>query len=339
MNNIKIFNTKNHRLDSNNLNVLNIFNSDNYCGVVILNQSDKSMTSKVFSIIDNKVSDNNELLNNGNLKFINSGSVIELPTSELPTVDNLVTQNFYFIKYKVKDEVSYSNIYTDDLDDASLECLPYQSYELIYYDIHGGTIQWSNEDCVGVMSNITLSNGTTINYFGKSIQTNIDGIDYYIIPLFLYTGTEIVSLIEAQNKSSFEQWLSAKSLENLWANFHSTFTHQSGSTTEHPEYGKVANFNFYSDKIKHNGTEIFEVDSNNKFKLPTYKTDLPVNIPYIDDEGNLETLDVLGIENGGTNASTKQNAKRNLGIYYGTSEPSETVTLPEVGDIYFKILK
>ena len=60
---------------------------------------------------------------------------------------------------------------------------------------------------------------------------------------------------------------------------------------------------------------------------------------YIDNEGNLKTLNVLSIKNGGTDASTKQDAKKNLGIYYGTSEPSKAVTLPEIGDIYFKILK
>lgn len=338
---IKIYNVKNHKLDSDKLTFLNRFNSNDFCGVAIPPQNQSSLVSDVFKLDSNgKVTINNSLKETGStdLTFINVGTMIDVPFNDIQNL-NLMANHFYYIKYKVNCLFDESNIYDDSFNEAVIEHTEYKNYIVTAYDIYGKEVSAESENCIGVMSNVTLGDNTVVNYIGKSITLTINHEQYYIIPLFLYNGSNIISLIEARNKSSFEQWLSAKSLDNLWKTLHKTFTHQSGSTPEHSEYGKLGNFNFHDDEIKHNDVVIVNVDSNNKFNLPTYKSESSVKLPYIDDEGNLETLDVLGIENGGTNASTKQNAKRNLGIYYGTSEPSEAVTLPEVGDIYFKILK
>lgn len=343
---IKIYNVKNHRLDSEKLTFLHKFNSDDFCGVAIPPQSQSSLISDVFKIDSNgKVIINDSLkgtdsVNSTDLTFINGGTVIDVPFDDIQQL-NLVKNHFYFIKYKVNCSFDESNTYNDNFDEAILEHTEYTSYTVTAYDIHGKETSTMDESCVGVMSNVTLSDGTNINYVGKSIKTSIDSTHtlYYIIPLFLYDGSKLVSLVEARNKSSFEQWLSAKSLDNLWENLHATFTHQSGSTTEHPEYGKLGEFNFIDNTVSHTATQVVKVEDG-KFTLPTYKSDKD-NALYTDKNGKVLNGN-LPIEAGGTNASNKNDAKNNLGIYYGTPDPeiycaNNNIT-PIEGDIYFKIL-
>ena len=47
---IKIYNVKNHKLDSDKLTFLNKFNSDDFCGVAIPPQSQSSLISDVFKL-------------------------------------------------------------------------------------------------------------------------------------------------------------------------------------------------------------------------------------------------------------------------------------------------
>ena len=343
---IKIYNVKNHKLDSDKLTFLNIFNSDDFCGVAIPPQNQSSLISDVFKLDSNgKVTINDSLKGTGSvtstdLTFINGGTVLDVPFSDIQNI-NLISKHFYYIKYKVNNSFDESNIYNDNFDEAKIENIEYNNYTVTAYDLNGSEVLTTDESCVGIMSNVELSNGITINYTGKNIKKSLDADHtfYYIIPLFLYDGSKIVSLIEARNKSSFEQWLSAKSLDNLWKNLHATFTHQSGSTAEHPEYGKLGEFNIIDNTVSHNTTQIVKVEDG-KFILPTYKSDKD-NALYTDKNGKVLNGN-LPIEAGGTNASNKNDAKNNLGIYYGTSDPevycaNNNIT-PIEGDIYFKIL-
>lgn len=343
---IKIYNVKNHKLDSDKLTFLNKFNSDDFCGVAIPPQSQSSLISDVFKLDSTGKVTVNDLLkgtdsvNSTDLTFINAGNVIDVPFNDIQNIV-LESNHFYYIKYKVNCSFDESNIYNDNFDEVTIEHVKYKNYTVTAYNLNGNEVSTSDESCVGVMSNVTLSDGTNINYVGKGIKKSIgdDHTLYYIIPLFLYDGSKLVSLIEARNKSSFEQWLSAKSLDNLWETLHKTFTHQSGSTTEHPEHGKLGEFNFSGNSVSHNDTQILRVE-NNKFILPTYKSDKD-NALYTDKNGRILNGN-LPIEAGGTNASNKNDAKNNLGIYYGTPDPevycaNNNIT-PIEGDIYFKIL-
>ena len=343
---IKIYNVKNHRLDSDKLTFLNKFNSDDFCGVAIPPQSLTSRLSDVFKLDSTGNVTVNDLLkgtdsvNSTDLTFINGGAVIEVPFNDIQKLI-LVPNHFYYIKYRVNCSFDESNTYNDNFDEASIEHLEYTNYTVTAYDLNGIEVPTSDESCVGVMSNVTLSDGTIMNYVGKSIKKSMgdDHILYYIIPLFLYDGSKLVSLIEARNKSSFEQWLSAKSLDNLWETLHSTFTHQSGSTSENPDYGKLGEFNFSGNTVSHNTTQVVKLEDG-KFTLPTYKSDKD-NALYTDKNGKVLNGN-LPIEAGGTNASNKNDAKNNLGIYYGVSDPevycaNNNIT-PIEGDIYFKIL-
>ena len=341
---IKIYNVKNHKLDSDKLTFLNIFNSDDFCGVAIPLQNQSSLISDVFKLDSNgKVTINDSLKGTGSvtstdLTFINGGTVLDVPFSDIQNI-NLIQNHFYYIKYEIGYSFDESNIYNDNFEKAIIENTEYKNYTVTAYDIHGTQTLPDNDNCVGVMSNITLNDDIIINYVGKSIKLYTESKYYYIIPLFLYDGSNIISLIEARNKSSFEQWLSAKSLDNLWETLHKTFTHQSGSTAEHPEYGKLGEFNIIDNTVSHNTAQIVKVEDG-KFILPTYKSDKD-NALYTDKNGKVLNGN-LPIEAGGTNASNKNDAKNNLGIYYGTSDPETYCTnnniAPTEGDIYFKIL-
>ena len=101
----------------------------------------------------------------------------------------------------------------------------------------------------------------------------------------------------------------------------------------------MGEFNFSGNTISHNTTQVVKVEDG-KFTLPTYKSDKD-NALYTDKNGKVLNGN-LPIEAGGTNASNKNDAKNNLGIYYGVSDPevycaNNNIT-PIEGDIYFKIL-
>ena len=303
---IKIYNVKNHKLDSDKLTFLNIFNSDDFCGVAIPPQNQSSLISDVFKLDSNgKVTINDSLKGTDSvtatdLTFINGGTVLDVPFSDIQNI-NLIQNHFYYIKYEIGYSFDESNVYNDNFEKAIIENTEYKNYTVTAYDIHGTQTLPDNDNCIGIMY--------------------------------------IISLIKARNKSSFEQWLSAKSLDNLWETLHKTFTHQSGSTAEHPEYGKLGEFNVIDNTISHNTTQIVKVEDD-KFILPTYKSDKD-NALYTDKNGKVLNGN-LPIEAGGTNASNKNDAKNNLGIYYGISDPEVYCTnnniTPVEGDIYFKIL-
>ena len=336
---IKIFNTKNHKLDSNRLNFLNAFNSDNFCGVAIPPQNQISYTNDVFNFSNNSITINSSVLSNDELILINNGVMLGLSQEDINITPT--SKHFYFIKYPLNCNFTNNNIYNDNFEEATIEYLKYTTYTTISYDINGNVVYSNDENCVGIMSSVTLDTGDIINYTGKTIISSLGKTQtlYNIIPLFLFDGSRLVSLIEARNKFSVEQWLSAKSLGNLWENLHHTFTHQSGSVDGNG-YGKIANFDFSGDSVLHKNTKILDVNLYNKFSLPTYKSK-NTNAFYLNPDGSLEA-NVLPMDAGGTGARGKKGSRRNLGLYWEYTTPEEFCVdydiVPDVGDIYFKVL-
>lgn len=342
---IKIYNINNHRLDSEKLTFLNTFNSDNFCGVALSPQGQNEYVSDVFqlsttgTVVINPLLEDNDAVDNDGISILNSGTVLKLASSDYSITPE--SNNFYFIKYPVTYMQNENNIYSDICEEATFDHKQYTSYTSVYYDINGSVCEADSEAMVGVTSKIELADGTIINYSGQGFVTTFanDSTIYHIIPLFLYDGSRLVSLVEARNKSSLEHWLSARSLDDLWENLHKTFTHQAGSTDGN-NYGKLADFDFSGSNVSHGDTIIITVDNDGNFIFPTYKSDT-TNGFYIDPDGKLHAGKVP-IVAGGTGADNKQDAKNNLGMYYGVLDPadyfSKNSMIAEEGDLYFKIL-
>lgn len=342
---IKIFNINNHRFNSEKLTFLHTFNSDNFCGVGLSPQGQNNRVSDVFVLGgDGKVDLNPVLVGNDaidvdGISIINSGCIIKLGNDDFKITPE--KNQIYYIKYSTGYQDNQANIYSDNFEEGVFTHQGYTKYTTLYYDINGSAVTAEDETAEGVVSEITLQDGNTIKYSGQSFTVQFAGDSFlsYMIPLFIYDGSRLISLIEARNKSSLEQWLSAKALDNLWDNLHKTFTHKAGSTDGN-DYGKLGDFDFSGSNISHKGTVIVIVDGDNNIILPTYKQD-KINSLYIDTDGKIH-IGNLPIVAGGTGADNKQDAKINLGMYYGTVDPGDyfannNLTAVE-SDLYFKLL-
>lgn len=297
---IQIFNQTNHKFNASILQLLQDFSTDDYCGV--LGES----TADTFSIADNKISVNSELVSNNALIIISGGNMLTIDVDDLSALE--IKSNYYYYIDVDLTKLTNDNIITDESESLNL-----------------------------ISKKITTSINNEITTYQEMNQTVwITKHTGFHIPLFyIDKDGNLQSLIVSKDKTTLEQWLSIKALADLWAQLHNTFVHQSGSTEENDTYGKLGNYNFNGDNIQHNDSAFISSDSSNRLHLDTYSN----GGLYIEDKTVVSGT--IPVTAGGTGATTTLQAKKNLGIYYGTANPNEIapVESPNEGDLYFQILE
>ena len=306
-----IYNVPNHRLNGEKLRKINIFSTNDYCGV--LGQID----APVFSKSNNRAVVNSSVVVDNVVTFIAGGCLITAAPEDI-AVTTLQSEKYYYIDVVL--DFSGDNILSDVGMSISLKSTSVTTAilnEIRHY--MGLPDDEANPPCP------------------QTIWTNTG----FRIPLF-YTdlGNNIISIIFAQDKSNVENYLTSSAINTLKTWMHKTFTHQNedGSASTTPNYGKVGS-------LVVSGDEICSVDGSSIIKLTTdgvrifpYE-DFTTGIVYAT-SGNLSTKSVLPVADGGTGATARGAARNNLGIYYGTADPNVTspTNNPVKGDIYYKIL-
>jgi len=106
--------------------------------------------------------------------------------------------------------------------------------------------------------------------------------------------------------------------------------------------GNVGDLNITDDTITNiKGNNSININIR-KFRLPSIIEDTSSKIDVLVRGANdtVGTREAVPVENGGTNATERGQAKKNLGIQYGKENPSQGfVGVAKEGDIYFKILE
>jgi hypothetical protein len=185
---------------------------------------------------------------------------------------------------------------------------------------------------VSIISNATVPS----NFDGRTIRVS----GGFIIPLFKIESGVLTSLAVVKDGKSWEEFLTQDAINDFRNELAGEYTHQIGSTGNN-KFGKVANYDFSGDNIRHitgtnTLTDVLTVNSNNKFTMPTYDS----GALYV--EGHSVKSGPLPINSGGTGSTDTLTAKQNLGIYYGTDLPSQHDfggAAINQGDIYFRILE
>ena len=238
-----------------------------------------------------------------------------------------------------------------------------------YYEYSGGSYTLSTDSEVDSSKNYYLKieasrisfsssslSTSTFSYFGNTIWIS-DTI--FIIPLFANVNGSLIQTVIVRDLSSLEGLISMDAYARLQAYANGTFVWSSGGResvvapdgTTHRK-GDIGNLNITNDTIYNNTN--YGTDINPDYRDPVKINNLTINNVananndidtklVVDINGNIsaKTDYIQPVNHGGTGASTRGPAKRNLGIFYGVKKPSEQppTTSPQEGDIYLWIIE
>lgn len=367
---VELFNYTNQKLNAERLRELESFNSASFGGIIA--------ESSPFSIDGSQVtlSENTSILGGGVLlnnnasvthTFMNSSELWCMKVNLDNSDANIVTEindNIEFITIGC-DYISRNASYTYyspviSAEDEHLDI--YYEYilgedEQHYYELTSDpTVDSSKQYYVKVeansirfKANISTFGSRNFTYFGNTLWLNANT---FIIPLYAKIDDDLVQTVIVKGLNDFRELLSLDAYSQLKAYCDGTFVWSSGGGelvtapdgTTHKK-GDVGVLNISGDKISHQSGSFVQVD-----KL------IISNLAYADnDEDTKLTINPSGqigisnnyiqpVEHGGTGSSNKLNAKRNLGIYYGTNNkysPKDynPISNPSEGDIFLWIIE
>ena len=315
--NIKAYNVSNHRLNGGKTQKMNEFLSGDYGGII---GSDGSNPS--FYNYGGQVSVNSNLIgDDGAVSFILGGIFVSILSTEFTKIV-VEADKIYFLDI-IDNGFLQDNAATDVCKDASIKELTYTSY--------------TN------MINTYKTTSCTIHY-----NSSYDNKMHLRVPLFGTLDDGFESIVKAMDKSSYLDNLSQHSYDELkdWAN--GRFTHQSGSSSSYPDYGKIGYYRINNNTVYHtndNGVTYEPVIYTNSYhNLKLQQLADKTGFLYIK-EGLIApsyVVSTVAVDQGGTGATDRKVAKKNLGFYYGTADPNSGGTgvpsNPVEGDVYFRIL-
>lgn len=238
-----------------------------------------------------------------------------------------------------------------------------------YYEYLDGTYTLSEDTSVNASkeyyykieaTSITFTSSSlstsSFTYFGNTLWISDNT---FIIPLYAKVDGELIQTTIVRSLSDLEGLLSLSAYSHLKMFAEGTFVWSSGGREQVIDLngsihrkGDIGNLNITNDTIYNNTN--YGTDLNPDYKDPVKINNLTVNKIanssndvdtklVVDVNGNIsaKTDYVQPINHGGTGATTRGPAKRNLGIFYGTKKPSEQppTTSPQEGDIYLWIIE
>lgn len=261
-----------------------------------------SSVNNVFTYSGGAVSINADALISGELYVLCGGCLVTLTNADMPT--------------PIENKIYYLQVLTDFSDDSIVS---------------------DESESVSIVSDTNSSFITTYASTGQSII--ISG--GFKVPLFMFDGSTFTSVVKIKDKSSTQDWLSQSAVADLWNDLYNVFVCQEGSTTEHPSGGDIGNFNITGGTVLLDNKDFIFGGPHNEIGVNPVYAQGPVFVQDVSGYNILTSEPTLSVIRGGTNASNRQQAKLNLGIYYGTADPGTDypVSNPMVGDLYFKILE
>lgn len=308
-----IYNLKNEKLNSSELRRLLNFCADNYAGVLA-----KDTPVKLYP--DTKEWD---FGTTNNLNFIGEGILFNYQG----TRNKEVLANNELAVLEVNTDTKLFNILSEEAD-HNISFKKVQCTAIVKEEVK------KDEVIIGYDYLLTID-GKKYDYRANALL--VDNNIFYI-PLVLNNNGTLELLLQNRDKSSLESFLTADSYAKLKKYMEETFVWRVGGE----EKGNVGDLNITDDTITNiKGNNSININIR-KFRLPSLIEDTSNKVEVLVRGANdtVGTRTALPVENGGTNATTKQVAKFNLGFQYGPQDPGHGfVGTPQEGDIYFKILE
>ena len=325
---IRIYNVTNHNLSGEQLRKVFNFSTEEYAGILVTKPRTKNY---IFTRLDDGITVGiaGDLVtsyesNKWEFWVIGAGYLLSVPTDVIHVdTTSPSNQNKLFCIDIVQNNFVDDIVNSDNTNSVALTDVPITS------DVETNIINaYKNRNKAIAIGNVLR------------------------IPLFSIDGSgNITSIVTVRDKSNVLNYLTDTAVEELKQYCDSRFTHQSGSTDEHPiKWGKVGFYDVKWSQIRHypnkdyiqNNLEPLPwVGSNSNNDLYLYSSNLTPGFLYIN--SNHKVINhgtTISVAHGGTGATTADNARKNLGIYYGKSDPNVTAptSTPNKGDLYFKIL-
>ena len=200
---------------------------------------------------------------------------------------------------------------------------------------------------------------TVFHYNGNTLWLNDNT---FIIPLIArWENDEFYEIVRCKSLKDLSTFLSLDTYNALKAYCEGTFVWSVGGQDEvtapdgtvHKK-GDIGGLNITGATIRNNKnigspeqpvyTEPVNIPNIKITELAGDKLEdqnRPAHLVYISEDGTVTKWNNyrIPIAHGGTDATTKLEAKTNLGIRYGTDNPGKVVTNPAEGDIYLKIIE
>lgn len=341
----KLFNFTNQKLNANKLREVLAFNSNNFSGIISSDGSPFTISGDTITLNASEESP---------ISIIGGGLIINETSTKAHSL--LYDNNMWFLEVIL--DPNSANITTDELietvDDESINKLSYKSISLDfveepknyfsfsvvskaegspeenhYYEIVDDSFKLSEDtevdpekvyyykiDFTSFKFKALSLSTATYSYYGNTIWTSDNT---FIVPLFVRINGEIIQLVHIRSLEDFKELLSASSYSKLKAYSEDTFVWRSGGA----EKGDIGSLNITEDTISNRNTgypvKLSKLAVNSLAdKYNSWYTKL-----IVDSSGNIsaDSNYVESVEHGGTGAVDRQEAKRNLGIFYG-KEPS-----------------
>lgn len=338
-----VFNLKNQSLNANILTLINQYNSNNYGGVIINDETDDIITDNgsgsitisnatyMGNGIAMAVDEYSHILSSKDLlclhvtlsstdsrNLISGNDVIEYEIISNTTITSAPMRYYYIpVEYPSGspadnnwyeyDSTSHSfNLSTDVEVDST-------KVYYIFYESSNVSFTYNSNNKVYDGSAITISNNE------------------FIIPICYYSGTELIKIVLQKNLKSFKEKLSDEAYSALKDYCEKTFVWRKGGET----FGDIGNLNITDEVIKNKNGGLVKI-INPQFDIQN-TTAIEKSILTVNSDGTVNNfISNLPITNGGTGADNKKSAKTNLGISYGTASASSRSG--SEGDIYFRIV-
>ena len=309
----QLYNLKNEKLNSSELRRLLNFCADNYAGVLA-----KDTPVKLYP--DSKEWD---FGTNNNLNFLGEGVLFNYQG----TRSKEVLANNELAVLEVNTDTKLFNILSEEAD-HNISFKKVQCTAIVKEEV--------KKDDVVVGYDYTLTiDGKKYDYRANAL---IVDENIFYIPLVLNNNGTLELLLQNRDKSSLESFLTADSYAKLKKYMDETFVWRKGGVG----IGNVGDLNITDDTITNiKGNNSININIR-KFRLPSIIEDTSSKIDVLVRGANdtVGTREAVPVENGGTNATERGQAKKNLGIQYGKENPSQGfVGVAKEGDIYFKILE
>lgn len=303
------YNLQNQKLNSDELRTILKFCSDNYAGCI----SDETPLSITEGTATTKLT--------GSCNFLVDGFLFHADfNNETATLND--TNNFYGIVINLGNIKSNANISTNEIN-SSVRIGFIKEFTITQnsagiYTITRGNEGWNPYKYdTQYFSSLTVGNDT------------FNG-DLVVIPLAVYINSEAKSILGVRTKSSLEEFLTESALNTLLNQlrdeFNSRFVWKEGGKEEQHR-GDIGNLNITDNTIKDTNGNGITLDTQT-FNISSF------NAGAIIKQENKLVSGIVPVEFGGTGASKKDPARKNLGISSGLTLP----TTGELGDIFLKII-
>ena len=213
--------------------------------------------------------------------------------------------------------------------------------------VESGKQYYSKIEATRILFKAPSISTSTFSYFGNTLWVNDRT---FIIPLFVRLNNSYIQTVVVRDLSNVEGLMSMDAYSRLKSYVDGTFVWSSGGEeqviapdgTVHKK-GDIGNLNITADTISNNiNSNPVKVQNLTLNNLASADNDIHTKL-VVDSSGNISAKRdyVQSVEHGGTGATNRNESKRNLGIYYGTTNPIDgsPVLSPQEGDIYLWIIE